>query len=271
MPGRLRGIAGLAALLLLIAGSVVVMALTGQVAGASTPAAPASGATVTGTDAGAQGRTLYLQSCASCHGPDGRGTANGPDITAAGAAGADFYLRTGRMPLSGPGQPNTRVTPVLSQPDIQALVGYVASLGKGPQIPQVSTSTDLGRGWSLFIQNCAACHGAAAGGGAIGGGFVAPPLQQATPVEIAEAMRVGPGVMPVFKFSQQDQDAIVAYVLQLRNGPSPGGLSLAGLGPVPEGFVAVVVGMGLLLLIARRIEPPKRPGEPPPAEPERRA
>ena len=56
-----------------------------------------------GTSAGdrwAQGRELYLTSCVSCHGVGGVGTADGPSLAAAGEASADFYLRTGRMPLA---------------------------------------------------------------------------------------------------------------------------------------------------------------------------
>ena len=60
-------------------------------------------------------------------------------------------------------------------------------------------------------------------------------------------MIVGPGVMPRFAFDQRDQDAIVAYVLFLRNSPSPGGVPLGGFGPVSEGFVAVVIGLSLFV------------------------
>ena len=46
------------------------------------------------------GRQLYLEGCASCHGFDGAGVpGKGPDLHGAGAAAADFYLSTGRMPL----------------------------------------------------------------------------------------------------------------------------------------------------------------------------
>src|SRR5205814_5129624 len=72
---------------------------TGQSPG--TPAGP--GGTATVTQPGAAGAALFLHSCASCHGPQGAGTLNGPDIRSAGAALADFVLRTGRMPLPAPG------------------------------------------------------------------------------------------------------------------------------------------------------------------------
>jgi ubiquinol-cytochrome c reductase cytochrome c subunit len=258
---KLRNLGGLCALLAVVAGGVLAFALAGGTSAAGespgTATGAAGGTTVAAQPAG-QGRELYLQSCASCHGPDGRGTKDGPDITSAGAAGADFMLSTGRMPLSGPGQPSYRQQPAFDDPEIKALVGYVSSLGSGPQIPQVTSSADLHRGLELYVQNCAACHGVAGAGGAIGGGYVAPSLDRATPTQIAEAMIIGPGAMPVFAYSEKDRDAIVAYVGSLRSAPAPGGLSLAGLGPVPEGFVAVVIGVGLLILIVRRIEPPGR-------------
>ena len=63
-------------------------------------------------------------------------------------------------------------------------------------------------------------------------------------------MLIGPGQMPAFAFSQRDQDAVATYVDYLQRAPSPGGFSIGGIGPVPEGFVGWVVGMGLLLLVA---------------------
>ena len=82
-----------------------------------------------------QGAALFLQNCASCHGPAGQGAAAGPPLLTAGAAGADFYLRTGRMPLGAPGQVPQRQDPHFDPEEIEALVAYVASLGVGPADP----------------------------------------------------------------------------------------------------------------------------------------
>ena len=198
-----------------------------------------------------QGAALFLQNCASCHGPAGQGAAAGPPLLTAGAAGADFYLRTGRMPLGAPGQVPQRQEPHFGPEEIEALVAYVESLGVGPPIPQVTTGGDVHRGWELYTANCAACHGSSGSGNAVGGGFAAANLHESEPLDIAEAMVVGPGVMPRFSFDQRDQDAIVAYVLFLRNSPSPGGVPLGGFGPVSEGFVAVVIGLSLFVALAR--------------------
>ena len=229
---------------MLLAGGLVI-SVAGTVAGALAPkaAAPAAAAV---TEA-SRGEQLFLTSCAACHGPQGLGTVNGPDIQNAGAALADFMLRTGRMPLGDTGAPAQRGTPVFSDSDRQAIVAYVASLGQGPAIPNVVTSgADLAAGRNIFAANCAACHGPAAGGGAIGAGYVAPPLNQADATTVGEAVVSGPGPMPRFSFTPDQLNNLAGYVEYLRNPPHPGGLSSPDVGPVTEGFLA---GMTLLVLL----------------------
>lgn len=214
---------------------------------------------------GGEGAALYLESCAACHGPGGVGSADGPPLIGVGAAAADFMLRTGRMPLSAPGAPMVRRDPVFSDQQIRALVDYVAGLdgGGGPAIPDVQvTGADLARGRDLFITSCAACHGAGAGGDSVGGGFVAPQLLGIDPVTVGEAIRTGPGAMPVFgpgQISDDELGAIAAYLIYLQDEAAPGGLTLGGAGPVVEGYVAWLVGIGLLLLAVRQIERRRNP------------
>jgi ubiquinol-cytochrome c reductase cytochrome c subunit len=221
------------------------------------PAAPSSSGAdglVFAVAAPADGQELYLSTCATCHGPDGRGTINGPSLVDAGPASIDFYLRTGRMPLSAPGDPQWRQEPVFTQPQIDAIVQHASRLGTGPQIPQVTTAgADLRLGWERFINDCAACHGPSGSGGSVGAGVFAPSLGRADPRTVAEAVLIGPGAMPKFAYAQEEIDAVAAYVEYLRTEPSPGGISLGGTGPVPEGFVAIVVGLGLIVLVTRWI------------------
>ena len=209
------------------------------------------------------GTALFQSQCASCHGQQGQGTAYGPSLVGAGAAGADFYLRTGRMPLSAPGQPVVRQEPVLTDERIQELVGVVASLGPGPEIPKVTSGGDVSDGSRLYIANCAACHGATGSGNAIGGGNLAANLHQATLTQVVEAMRIGPGAMPKFAFTKDQEASIAAYVQFLQTEPSPGGLAIGGLGAVAEGFVAI--GIGLVLFVLATLFAGRRPqeGEPP--------
>lgn len=205
-------------------------------------------------DAAAQ--ELYLQGCASCHGADGRGSDTWPSLIGVGAAAVDFQLSTGRMPFAGqPGAQAIRKPVAYSEEKITQLVAYVVALGRdappGPAIPTVRTDPELlARGHEIFIGNCAPCHGATAQGGAVGGGALAPALDKATSVQVGEAMLVGPGQMPVFALPQTDIDAVATYVDFLQTAPAPGGFSIGGIGPVPEGFVAWVLGAGLLLVIA---------------------
>lgn len=196
------------------------------------------------------GEQLYVESCASCHASDGSGTEFGPAIDDAGEAAADFQLRTGRMPLADPSDQARRNPPAFDEAEIEALVDYVGSLGQGPPIPVVDPEAgDLVQGQGLFVNNCAACHGATANGGAAGVGALAPSLYAATSVDIAEAVVTGPGEMPVFDFDQGQIDAVARYLRYLQTEDAPGGADIGGIGPVPEGFVGWAVGMLALGLI----------------------
>lgn len=190
------------------------------------------------------GRRLYIESCASCHGAQGEGSRFGPSLEDSGAAAADFYLRTGRMPLGDTQSQAVRKPPAFSEAEIDELVAFVASLGDGPPIPEVDEDLgSLADGQALYVGNCAPCHGATGAGGAAGPDAVAPSLYKATPVEIAEAVVVGPGQMPVFDFDAKERASIIRFLIYLREHDDPGGADIGGLGPVPEGFVAWGVGV----------------------------
>lgn len=210
--------------------------------------APVSVSAATESD----GRELFIESCASCHGSDGTGTDSGPSIVDAGAATADFQLRTGRMPLADDGAQTVRKSPAFSSDEIDALTVFVASLGTGPEIPTVDLAgADLSNGQELFVANCAACHGATGNGGGAGAGALAPSLHVADLVEIAEAMLTGPGEMPVFASVEgEDVSDIIAFVVHLREQPAFGGADIGGIGPVPEGFVGLGTGVATLVAIS---------------------
>jgi ubiquinol-cytochrome c reductase cytochrome c subunit len=203
----------------------------------------------------AAGRSLFVAHCSSCHGFEAEGTRNGPSLVHAGAASADFYLRTGRMPLNDPAAQPVRHRPAFPPDQISALVAYVASLDAGPPIPTVLPG-DLAHGNELFSINCAQCHNDAGAGGALGYGDIVPPLRNSSSIDVVEAARIGPKPMPVFgsqTLSDQQVADIAAYVQYLHHPEDRGGLGLGHLGPIPEGFVGWVVGMGALLLVCRLI------------------
>jgi len=208
-----------------------------------------------------EGRELYETGCSSCHGPEGQGvvapdgSARGPSLESSGEAAAFYYLSTGRMPLANSEEQPQRKEPAYDEDEIAALVAYVGSLGDGPAVPDVDTSgADLALGGELYRANCQACHSASGSGGALSYGRAAPRLSDATPTEVGAAVRVGPGQMPVFgpeTISDEELDDLAAYVEYLRSPEDPGGLPIGRTGPIPEGFVAWLIGMvALLALVA---------------------
>jgi ubiquinol-cytochrome c reductase cytochrome c subunit len=207
------------------------------------------------------GRELFVTGCSSCHGPEGEGREaadggeRGPSLLESGEAGAYYYLSTGRMPLADADDQPTRKEPAYGEDEIAALVAYVGSLGDGPPIPDVDVAAgDLAAGGELFRANCQACHSASGSGGALSYGRAAPGLADATPTQVASAVRVGPGQMPVFgpeTLDDQELNDLVRYVEYLDDPADPGGIPIGRTGPIPEGFVAWLVGMvALVALVA---------------------
>jgi ubiquinol-cytochrome c reductase cytochrome c subunit len=219
------------------------------------------------------GSQLYAANCLSCHGIDGRGSGSpgrgegasgeqglGPPLRGVGALAADFYTRTGYMPLSNPHDQPERSKVRFSDPERKALVQYVASLGGGPPIPAPDPSAgSVGEGRELFTEHCAGCHQVVAEGGILPGAK-APPLDRATPVEIAEAVRIGPYVMPTFSeraISDDELNSIIAYVRYTKNPNDAGGWGIDHLGPFPEGmvtwFIAALLLVAVCILIGERV------------------
>jgi ubiquinol-cytochrome c reductase cytochrome c subunit len=215
----------------------------------------------------ADGRVLYLRDCAWCHGSSGEGTARGPDLLTGtnGPALTDFMLRTGRMPLDSPEERSRHGPPAYTREEITAIVEYASTFGAaGPDIPLAEPDLgDLSLGEELYLENCAACHSTTLIGGALtsdpatdGRPQNAPNLRSSAPTEIEEAMLTGPGGMPVFgpeTFTSEEVDSIVRYVTYLQDPPDKGGAPLGHIGPVTEGAVAWILGLGALLLVARWI------------------
>ena len=261
---RRRPAAGYAALLLgLVVVALVYGALTSQ--GGVTAASAATG---TQQDIAA-GKALFQATCSSCHGLDAQGTDQAPSLIGAGAAAVDFQMSTGRMPAKEVGAENNRGPVTFTPRQIHDIAGYVASLGGGPEIPTAEQvdprKGDPAVGEELFSANCAQCHNAGLSGGALTYGKSAPPLTQATPTQIYEAMLTGPEAMPVFAdgaLPPQAKRDIIAYITQTRVEPNPGGFSLGRTGPVTEGLVIFLGGMGFLVIISMWITAKRRDPRP---------
>jgi ubiquinol-cytochrome c reductase cytochrome c subunit len=225
----------------------------------------------------AQGERLYGRFCVSCHGPNGAGRlpapsgagpardqtvqlGSGPPLRGVGALAADFYLRTGYMPLKRNGIQPWRSRLLLGPAEIDSLIAYVASLGKGPAVPRPHPERgDLSEGQRLFTERCAGCHEIVAAGGYVTGA-VPPSLGAATATQIAEAVRIGPYVMPTFSrtaISDAQLDSIIRYVEYAKHPDDRGGWSLGHVGPVPEGlatwFFAMTVLVVLCMVLGRRL------------------
>jgi ubiquinol-cytochrome c reductase cytochrome c subunit len=220
-----------------------------------------------------RGAELYAANCSQCHGVSGEGkrtpgpasgvgnTAGiGPSLRGVGARAADFYLTSGYMPLQSPTDQPRRSRVLFSKRDLHALVAYVASLAPGPAIPHPDPARgSVSAGFTLFAQNCAGCHQIATAGGYVPDS-VAPALAADSPRQIAEAVRIGPNLMPRFSrslLSDRDLDSVIAYVHYARAPYDRGGWSLGHVGPVPEGlvawFVAGVVLVAVTLTVGRRL------------------
>ncbi len=263
---RRRPAAGYAALLLgLVVVALVYASLT------SPGGVTASAATGAQQDIAA-GKALFQASCSSCHGLEAQGTSQAPSLIGAGAAAVFFQMSTGRMPAKEVGAENERKPVTFTPQQIDDIAGYVASLGGGPPIPtadQVDPRTgNPGVGSALFNANCAQCHGFAGAGGALTYGKDAPPLTESTPVQIYTAMLTGPEAMPVFSdgaLPPQAKRDIISFITQTRVEPNPGGFSLGRTGPVTEGIVIFLGGLGFLVIIALWITAKRR--DPRPAGP----
>lgn len=114
------------------------------------------------------GQQLFGDNCAACHGRDGRGRANYPDLTdedwiwgggpelieqtmRVGINTAHPDSRFGQMPAFGRDE-------MLSRDEVRSVAAYVYSLTH----PDYSTPENLERitaGTEVFASTCAACHG----------------------------------------------------------------------------------------------------------------
>ena len=207
------------------------------------------------------GKALFMQNCASCHGTEANGVpANGttgafPNLVGLGPATIDFWIESGRMPatdtraLQAP-----RRVPRLTHDQALAIAAWVNSLSPSyPAIPTVNVKdANVANGAALFALNCAACHTIEGDGDALAMGTFAPSLRNIPATQVAEAIRTGPANMPRFTGNLSDYQVadIVKYVTTYIQHPqNPGGFGLGGLGPVAEGFVALLLGVGLLALL----------------------
>jgi ubiquinol-cytochrome c reductase cytochrome c subunit len=201
-----------------------------------------------------EGGKLFAANCATCHGLNAEGSANGPSLIGVGAAAVDFQVGTGRMPMQMQG-PQAQAKPAqFNDEQTMQLAAYVASLGAGPAVPDEQwLDTSLGNsanGGEVFRVNCAMCHNAAAAGGALTRGKFAPGLAGVSETHIYEAMATGPQNMPVFNDSNitpEEKRDVITFLKEIEAQGSPGGAALGSLGPVSEGLFIWTAGLGIII------------------------
>jgi ubiquinol-cytochrome c reductase cytochrome c subunit len=199
------------------------------------------------------GHHVYLRDCAWCHGTDGGGSGRAPSLKTDGPADADFWLRTGRMPLASADSKVKPGAPAYDSKTLDALVSYVGSLGTGDPIPKIAPG-DKAIGEDLFISNCAPCHSSSGTGMILPDGTWAPTLYSTPREQIAEAIRIGPGQMPRFSkddIDQEELNGLVSYVDDLGSPQVIGGHPLDQLGPIAEGIFFFLLPLPLLVVVIR--------------------
>ena len=235
----------------------LLIALTG-VGAVYTVFANASGADTATTNSSADdvaaGRSIYQTACITCHGANLEGVVGrGPSLVGVGQAATYYQVSTGRMPVAQQGAQVPRKDPSYTDQQVEQIAAYVETFGGGPSIPTGdlrSGSDDLAQGGQLFRLNCAQCHGFSGKGAPLSAGKYAPGLELSTDKQIYGAMLSGPENMPVFNDNQltpAQKTMVIDYIQTLKEQKDPGGAGIGRIGPVSEGLVIWIVGVGLLM------------------------
>jgi ubiquinol-cytochrome c reductase cytochrome c subunit len=195
--------------------------------------------------AAANAAGIYTENCTPCHGADGQGSDNGPSLKAAGFAelvAPKVRVGEGGMPV---------FAGILTDQQIESVSDYVVQTLADPATHEASQ----GEGGVVFRLYCATCHGSTGRGGALTGGHNAPILGEVIGADALVDMIEGPAEMPVFAgttLTNRQQAAVALYMQDvIAQLPSPGGYGMGDRGPVTEGFFALVLGLGSLVLLAR--------------------
>jgi ubiquinol-cytochrome c reductase cytochrome c subunit len=162
------------------------------------------------------------------------------------------------MPVADMSTQIARKTPVYNEEEVAALAAYVASLAPGPAIPtdaQLNYERDgsTAEGGELFRNNCAMCHNFAGQGGALTQGKYAPTLMGVEPKHIYEALVTGPQSMPVFSdktLTPDEKLSVIKWIKAAEAEPNLGGATMGRVGPVTEGLLVWVLGLGILIAVA---------------------
>jgi len=179
-----------------------------------------------------RGGTLFAANCASCHGSAGKGDGKASasllpkpaNLTAARFSDERLssVLWNG---VAGSAMPPWRQFPT---EDLRALVVYIQSLHVSGAAPSTQDDKTLAEGASLFVANCASCHGGGGAGNGPAAGALAPPptnfrLKKPTQGRAWDVLENGvPGTAMPPSRSQLNADerrALVEFVRSLYGSP----------------------------------------------------
>ncbi len=163
------------------------------------------------------GAAVYAKNCAVCHGAQRQGNLPGfPPLIGISHRMSDNQIAD----LIHSGKNRMPPFPNLQGGELTALLHYLTAAEPGSQV----TGTDVGNppsdlaaaGGSLFLQNCAFCHGRDAMGGETGPDLTQSKLVQldSTGEKIAAVIREGrpDNKMPGFNFSPQEISSLIAFI-----------------------------------------------------------
>lgn len=198
------------------------------------------------------GREHYVRLCALCHGSEGEGylADNAPALSGADflSVASDEFLRR----AIDEGHPGTAMAGFgaahggpLGERDLDALVGYLRSLGPPPvDVSHTRVLGDPERGRPLYDRVCATCHGLA------GEGVSAPTLahpvfrESASDGFLRRTIAGGRAGTPMRAFqdelSSQEIDDVVRYLRALPPMTVPAPAALPA-GPPPPDFEHIVL------------------------------
>ena len=207
---------------------------------------------------------IYQRDCATCHGATGSGTTRGPRIAGVGTAMVDYMLSTGRMPIVQPTDHLATPPPRLRRghPPGAGRLRRRRSLRAGPPIPDRRSGPCRSRPGQPAVP--ARLRALPLGGRAAAARcWISPRPICTNRHRPKRARRCGPAHRPCPSSAQaaltgRQLDDVVAYVQYLRHPDNRGGFSLDHLGPLPEGAVALVFGLGVLICVTILIERRRR-------------
>jgi mono/diheme cytochrome c family protein len=173
-----------------------------------------------GSGASEEGKALFAQQCASCHGPDGGAlpTADLRSREYLESKGAEGLARAtaegkGGMPALGVAKGGT-----LTSEQIKAIVDFLLAPAAGDSAP---AATEQGK--ALFAQQCASCHGPDGAGLPMANLKSRQFLEGRGAEGLARATAEGKGGMPAYgiagggPLSDEQVKAIVQYLLSVAN------------------------------------------------------